>query len=103
MPTSQPVSVRHGIIAWENAGGDTARLAVPIAIPVRRSMGPTGRGAARLTGQVTPTPLARATLGAGAIEPSAFIGLSRRSLFRGAANRMTCLSHPAPSVPDLDP
>jgi hypothetical protein len=101
MPTSQSVSVRHGIIGWwENAGGDTARLAVPIAIPVRRSMAPTGRGAVGLTGQVTPTRLARATLGAGAIEPS--IGLSRRSLVRGAANRMTCLSHPAPSVPDLD-
>ncbi len=103
MPTSRSVSERRGIIvSWETADRAPARLAVLIAILVRPSMGPTARGAARLTGQVTPTRLARATLWAGAIEPSAFIGLSRRSLVRGAANRMTCLSHPVPSVPDLD-
>jgi hypothetical protein len=62
MPASQLVSARHGIIAWwENAGGDTARLVVPIAIHVRRFMEPTGRGAASNIGRPIPTHGAQAT------------------------------------------
>jgi hypothetical protein len=56
MPASQSVSAQHGIIAWsKNAVGDTAGLAVQTAILVRRSMEPTGRGAASAIGQPIPT------------------------------------------------
>src|SRR6516162_1712557 len=56
MPACQLVSARHGIIAWsKNADGDTAGLVVQTAIPVRRSMEPTGRGAASNIGQPIPT------------------------------------------------
>jgi hypothetical protein len=56
MQASRSVSDRQGIIAWlKNAGGDTARLVVPIAIPVHRSMEPTGHGAASNIGQPIPT------------------------------------------------
>src|SRR6266700_4358609 len=56
MPASQLVSAQHGIIAWsKNADGDTARLVALIAILVRRSMEPTGRGAASNIGQPIPT------------------------------------------------
>ena len=56
MPASQLVSARHGIIAWSKAAdGDTARLVVQTAILVRRSMEPTGRGAASNIGQPIPT------------------------------------------------
>jgi hypothetical protein len=53
-----------GIIAsWETADRDLARLAVLTAILVRPSTGPTGRWAARLTGQATPARSALATAG----------------------------------------
>ena len=56
MPASQLVSAQPGIIAWwKNADGDTARLVALIAILVRRSMEPTGRGAASNIGQPIPT------------------------------------------------
>ena len=56
MPASRLVSAQHGIIAWwENADGDTARLVVQTAIPVRRSMEPTGRGVASNIGRPIPT------------------------------------------------
>ena len=56
MPASQLVSAQHGIIAWwKIADGGAARLAVLIAILVRRSMEPTGRGAASDIGQPIPT------------------------------------------------
>src|SRR5437660_1291463 len=56
MPTSRLVSERRGIIAWwKTADGGPARLAVLIAILVRRSMAPTGRGAASNIGQPIPT------------------------------------------------
>jgi hypothetical protein len=56
MPASQLVSVQHGIIAWsKNADGGTAGLVVQTAILVRRSMEPTGRGAANNIGQPIPT------------------------------------------------
>ena len=56
MPTSQLVSAQHGIIAWsKNADGDTARPVVQTAILARRSMAPTGRGAASNIGQPIPT------------------------------------------------
>jgi hypothetical protein len=56
MPASQLVSAQHGIIAWpKNADGDTAGLVVQAAILVRRSMEPTGRGAANNIGQPIPT------------------------------------------------
>jgi hypothetical protein len=56
MPASQLDSAQHGIIAWsKNADGDTARLVVQAAILVRRSMEPTGRGAANNIGQPIPT------------------------------------------------
>ena len=72
MPTSQSVSERHGIIAWwENAGGDTAQLVVPIAIPVRRSMEPTGHGAASNIGQPIPTLGVQATITLSKIAKSA--------------------------------
>ena len=62
MPASRLVSAQHGIIAWsENADGDTAGLVVPTAILVRRSMEPTGRGAASDIGQPIPTVGAQAT------------------------------------------
>ena len=62
MPTSQLVSAQHGIIAWsKNADGDTARPVVQTAILARRSMAPTGRGAASNIGQPIPTPGVRAT------------------------------------------
>jgi hypothetical protein len=52
MPASRLVSAQNGIIAWwKNADGDTARLVVQTAILVRRSMEPTGRGAASNIGQ----------------------------------------------------
>ena len=57
MPASQLVSAQHGIIAWwKIADGGAARLAVLIAILVRRSMEPTGHGAASNTGLVTRIP-----------------------------------------------
>jgi hypothetical protein len=56
MPASRLISAQHGIIAWsKNADGDTARLVAQIVIPVRRSMEPTGRGAASNIGQPIPT------------------------------------------------
>ena len=56
MPASQLVRAEHGIIAWsKNADGDAARLAVQIAILVRRSMEPTDRGAVSNIGQPIPT------------------------------------------------
>ena len=62
MPASQLVSAQHGIIAWsKNADGDIARLVVQTAILVRRSMEPTGRGAASNIGQPIPTLGVRAT------------------------------------------
>jgi hypothetical protein len=74
MPTYQSVSESRGIIAWwENAGGGTARLVVPIAIPVRRSMEPTVRGAASNIGQLIPTLGVQATT----ILSKGFLGLSR--------------------------
>jgi hypothetical protein len=64
MPACQLVSTQHGIIAWwKNADGDAARLVVQTAILVRRSMEPTGRGAASNIGQPIPTPGAHVTLG----------------------------------------
>ena len=62
MPASRLVSAQHGIIAWwENADGDTARLVVQTAILVRRSMEPTGLGAASNIGQPIPTVGGQAT------------------------------------------
>ena len=62
MPASQLASAQHGIIAWsKNADGDTAGLVVQAAIPVRRSMEPTGRGAASNIGQPIPILGAQAT------------------------------------------
>jgi hypothetical protein len=62
MPASL-VSERHGIIAWsKNADGDTAGLVVQAAILVRRSMGPTGRGAASNIGRPIPTLGVQATI-----------------------------------------
>ena len=56
MPASRLVSAQHGIIARpQNADGDTARLGAQTAILVRRSMEPTGRGAASNIGQPIPT------------------------------------------------
>jgi hypothetical protein len=56
MPTSRLVSERRGIIAWwETADGGPARLVALIAILVRRSMEPTGRGAASAIGPPIPT------------------------------------------------
>ena len=52
MPASQLVSAQHGIMAWsKNADGDIARLVVQTAILVRRSMEPTGLGAASNIGR----------------------------------------------------
>ena len=63
MPTFRLVSAQHGIIArWKNADGDTARRVVPIAILVRRSMEPTGRGVASNIGRPIPTAGVRATI-----------------------------------------
>jgi hypothetical protein len=60
MPASQ--LAQHGIIARsKNADGDTAGLVVQTAILVRRSMEPTGRGAASNIGQPIPTVGVRAT------------------------------------------
>jgi hypothetical protein len=82
MPASRLVSARHGIIAWwKNADGDTAELVVQTATLVRRSMEPTGRGAASNIGQPIPT------VGGPAIT----------TLSEGY-----CPSHPIPSIPDLD-
>ena len=56
MPTSRLVSERRGIIAWwKIADGGAARLAVQIAILVRRSTALTGRGAASNIGRPIPT------------------------------------------------
>ena len=56
MPASRLVSARRGIIAWwKIADGGAARLVALIAILVRRSMEPTGRGAASNIGQPIPT------------------------------------------------
>ncbi len=56
MPASRLISAQHGIIVWpKNADFDTAQLDVQTAILVRRSMGPTGRGAAGNIGQPIPT------------------------------------------------
>ncbi len=88
MPASQLVSARQGIIAWsKNADGDTAGVVVPIAIHVRRSMEPMGRGVASNIGRPILTVGVPAT-----ITLSKTIGPSR-------TNRP---SHPIPSVPDLD-
>ena len=68
MPASRLVSAQQGIIAWsKNADGDAARLVVQTVILVRRSMEPTGRGAASNIGQPIPTPgvLATTTLSKG--------------------------------------
>ena len=63
MPASQLVSTQHGIIVWsKNADGDTARLVVQAAILVRRSMEPTGRGAASNIWQPIPTVGGQATI-----------------------------------------
>ena len=63
MPASQLVSAQHGIIAWwRNADGDTARLVVQTVILVRRSMEPTGRGAASNIWQPIPTIGGQATI-----------------------------------------
>src|SRR2546423_1665730 len=62
MLSSQLFNAQHGIIAWsKNADGDAARLVVRTAIRVRRSMEPTGRGAASDIGQPIPTIGAQAT------------------------------------------
>ena len=62
MPASRSVSARHGIIARsKDADGDTAGLVVQTAILVRRSMGPTGRGAVGNIGQPIPTRGVQAT------------------------------------------
>jgi hypothetical protein len=78
MPASQLVNARHGIIA-RNAVGDAAGLVVQTAILVRRSMEPTGRGAASNIGQPIPTVgvLATTTLSEGA-------SIGRRSEDAGA-------------------
>jgi len=56
MPASQLGSERHGPIAWwKTADGDAARPVALTAILVRRSMEPTGRGAASNIGQPIPT------------------------------------------------
>jgi hypothetical protein len=56
MPASRLVSAQSGIIAWwKNTDGDATRLVALIAILVRRSMEPTGRGAASNIGQPIPT------------------------------------------------
>jgi hypothetical protein len=57
-------------------------------------MEPTDRGAARLTGQATPTRSALATLGAGGIEFASISRLSGRDLLY----QTTCLLHPIPIV-----
>ena len=89
MPASRLVSAQHGIIAWsKNAGGDTARPIVQTAILVRRSLGPTGRGAASNIGQPIPT------LGV----PATTTLSEGYWVFAGR----TAPSHPIPSVPDLD-
>lgn len=63
MPASRLVSAQHGIIAWsKNVDGDTAELVVQTVIHVRRSMEPTGRGAASNIGQPIPTVGVRATI-----------------------------------------
>jgi hypothetical protein len=63
MLVCQLVSARHGIIVWsKNADGDTARLVVQTAILVRRSMEPTGRGAASNIGRPIPTVGVQATI-----------------------------------------
>jgi hypothetical protein len=86
MPASQLVSGQHGIIAWsKNADGDTAGLVVQTAIPVRRSMEPTGRGAASNIGQPIPT-----------------VGVPATTTLSKGYRRTNCPSHPIPSVPDLD-
>jgi hypothetical protein len=52
MPVSRLVSAQHVTIASSrNADGDTAELVVQTAIPVRRSLEPTGRGVASNIGQ----------------------------------------------------
>jgi hypothetical protein len=62
MPAFQSVSTQQGIIAWwQNAGRDAAGLVVPIAILVRRSMEPMGRGVASNIGQPIPMLGVRAT------------------------------------------
>jgi hypothetical protein len=92
MPASQLVSARHGIITWsKNADGDTAELVVQIAILVRRSMEPTDRGAASNIGRPIPTVGVQAT-----------ITLSEDYWVFAQLNRTNGLSHPIPSVPDLD-
>ena len=56
MPNFLLLSERHGTIAWwKGADGDAAHRVVLIAIPVRRSMEPTGHGAASAIGQPIPT------------------------------------------------
>src|SRR2546430_9477823 len=77
MLASQLFSAQHGIIAWsKNADGDAARLVVRTAILVRRSMEPTGRGAASDIGQPIPTigVQATTTLSDWYHPPKAFVG-----------------------------
>ena len=63
MPASQLASAQHGIIAWsKNADSDSAALVVQAAILVRRSMEPTGRGAASNIGRPIPTVGVQATI-----------------------------------------
>ena len=89
MPAFQSVSAQHGIIAWsKNADGGTAGLVVPTAILVRRSMEPTGPGGASNIGRPIPTLGVQATT----TLSEGLLGLRR-------TNR---LSHPIPSIPDLD-
>ena len=80
MPASQLFSA-PGIIAWKNADGDAARLVVRTAILVRRSMEPTGRGAASDIGQPTPTIGAQVTttLSDWYHPPKAFAGAGLRA------------------------
>jgi hypothetical protein len=79
MPTFRLVSAQHGTIArWKNADGDTARPVAQIAILVRRSMEPTGRGAASNIGQRIPTAGVQATTtlsrACGTCPPKDFVG-----------------------------
>jgi hypothetical protein len=100
MPVSL-VSARHDIIAWsKNADGDTAGHVAPIAILVRRSMEPTGRGAVSNIGQPIPTVGVRATttLSEGYW---VFAQLPRSSVSEAADWTNCPSSHPIPSVPDL--
>jgi hypothetical protein len=78
-------AARHYRVVGE-ADRAPARLAVPIAILVRRSMAPTGRGAAPLTGQATPTCL---YLGWGLLSLSRSMDWWARNLSSSAAYQTT--------------